>query len=289
MDDMLTQMPPKKPANPLANYFRQPKIYVRLPSGGEYYPPGALDKSDIGEYAVYAMTAKDELMFKTPDALMNGSATVEVIKSCVPAILNPWQMPSIDMDTVLIAIRVATYGEGMDVSTDCPKCSHFNEYTLNLINYLEHAQAFKYESQLQVGPLTVYLRPYSYKEVTRSAVKTLEQQKIFQIINDDDLSDEEKVERFGQSFIKLTEMTVDVVAGCIARIDTPEGSVNDSNMIREFINNAPADIFKAISDHITKLKDEIALKTQEVKCDNCGHEFDIELTMDQTNFFAVGS
>ena len=68
-----------KPHNPLANYFRQPKLYLRLPSQGKFYPEGALDHSQIDEYPVYAMTAKDELMFKTPDALMNGQATVEVI------------------------------------------------------------------------------------------------------------------------------------------------------------------------------------------------------------------
>lgn len=289
MEEMLTQMPPKKPSNPLANYFRQPKIYIRLPSKGLYYPEGALDVSENGEYAVYAMTAKDELMFKTPDALMNGSATVEVIKSCVPAISNPWSMPSIDMDAVLIAIRVATYGESMDISTDCPKCGHLNDYALDLMQYLDHAMNFHYESSLQVGPLMVNLRPYSYKEVTRSALKTLEEQKIFQIINDNDMADEEKVEKFGQSFIKLTQMTVDVVAGCIAKIDTPDGSVTDAAMIKDFINNAPAEVFKSISNHISKLRDEIALKTQHVKCEECTHDFDIELTMDQTNFFATGS
>jgi hypothetical protein len=31
----------EKPAgNPLANYFRQPKIYIRLPSEGQFYPQG---------------------------------------------------------------------------------------------------------------------------------------------------------------------------------------------------------------------------------------------------------
>lgn len=275
--------------NPLLNYFRQPKIYIKLPSKGKYYPPNTLDLSENGEYAVYAMTAKDELMFKTPDALMNGSATIEVIKSCIPSIKNPWQMPSIDIDAVLIGIRIATYGENMDISSECPSCGHFNEFGLDLVQYLEHAMNFNYEDTLSVGPLMVHLRPYSYKEVTKSALKTLEQQKIFQIINDDDLSDEEKIEKFGNSFVKLTEMTVDVVAGCVAQIDTPEGSVNDPVLIKEFINNSPADVFKTISGHISKLKDEIALKTQKVSCQECKHDFELEVTMDQTNFFVTGS
>ena len=88
--------------NPLKKYFRQPKIFVKLPSQGDYYPAGALDKSTTGEYAVYAMTAKDELLFKTPDALLSGQSTVELIKSCIPAITNPWAMPNIDLDFMIL-------------------------------------------------------------------------------------------------------------------------------------------------------------------------------------------
>ena len=102
--------------NPLKKYFRQPKIYLSLPSKGKYYPPGALEMTESGELPVYAMTAKDELLFKTPDALLNGEATVEVIRSCIPAIKNPWMMPSIDSDAVLIAIRLATYGEKLEIT-----------------------------------------------------------------------------------------------------------------------------------------------------------------------------
>jgi hypothetical protein len=106
----------------LSNWYRQPKIYIRLPSKGEYYAKDALDISTTGDYAVYAMTAKDELMFKTPDALLNGQSTVEVLKSCIPAIQDPWKMPSIDVDAALVAVRIATYGEKMEVSTNCPSC-----------------------------------------------------------------------------------------------------------------------------------------------------------------------
>ncbi len=283
------QTPPQKPNNPLANYFRQPKVYIKLPSKGNFYSPGSLDRSANEEYAVYAMTAKDELMFKTPDALMNGSATVEVIKSCVPAITDPWNMPSIDLDAVLIAIRIATYGEDMDVATACPACSSENDYSVSLTPYLDHAQNFQYNNTVEVSPLIVHLRPYTYKEVTKTAIKTIEQQKIFNIVNDDNLSEETKLEKFGDSFVKLTELTVDVVTGCISKIDTPDGSVTDKNMIREFINNSDGEVFRKISDRINQLKDELSLKAQNVKCGECQHEFGIELSMDQANFFAIGS
>lgn len=275
--------------NPLAAYFRQPKIYIRLPSQGKFYPTDALDNSANNEYAVYAMTAKDELMFKTPDALMNGQATVEVIKSCVPSIRDPWAMPSIDVDAVLIAIRVATYGEKMDVGANCPSCSHSNDYQLNLVSYIEGVAQFHYDDAIQIGPLTVHIKPYTYQEATKTALKSLEQQKIFQIVNDENMSDEIKLEKFGQSFIKLTELTVDVVANSIIRIDTPDGSVEDKTMILEFIQNAPKEVFNTINEHVTSMKDKIELKVNDVVCGECEHVFDMPVTMDQANFFVKGS
>jgi hypothetical protein len=275
--------------NPLSAYFRQPKIYVKLPSGGQFYPPGALDVSANGEYPVYSMTAKDELIFKTPDALMNGQATVELVKSCFPSIKNPWAMPSMDIDAVLIAIRIATYGEDMDFQSNCPACQEENTYTLNLINYIEQVQNFQYNANVIIDDLEITLRPYNYKEVTGQSIKALEQQKIFAVINDEKLSDQEKLDRFGESFVKLTEMTVDIVAGCISSVKTPQAEVTDQDMIQEFINNAPKEIFNQIVEHVEKMKADIDLKAQDVECGSCKNPYKITLNIDQSNFFAVRS
>ena len=275
--------------NPLANYFRQPKLFIRLPSHGEYYPEGSLDRSQNDEYAVYAMTARDELMFKTPDALMNGQATVEVIKSCIPAIKNPWLMPSMDLDSALIAIRIASYGESMEVATNCPACNYRNEYNLDLLRYLDQASEFQYQDKVEVDGLIINLRPYNYKEITQAAIKTFEQQKLIAVVTDENLTEEEKVQKFGEGFVRLTELTVDVVVKCIASIETPAGIVTDQAMIQEFMENTSSSIFNTVNDRITEMKDLMSLKAQNVQCAECEHEFNVELTMDQTNFFGVGS
>lgn len=291
MPENVVFTPPEKTSavNPLANYFRQPKIYLKLPSKGQFYPEGALDRSEIGEYAVYAMTAKDELMFKTPDALLNGQATVEIIKSCIPSIKNPWKMPSVDVDAALVAIRIATYGESMDVRANCPSCNAENEYAFRLTTYLEMLNAFEFQGQVSLGPLTINIRPYDYQEVTKSTIKAIEQRRIFDVINDDNLSDEEKLDKFGTSFVKLTALTVDVIVGCIESIVTPEGTVTDRMMIKEFIDNAPTDVFNTINDHVLEMKNQLDMKAQHVSCNECQHEFDVTITMDQSNFFAVRS
>jgi hypothetical protein len=283
----MNQNQPKK--NPLASFYRQPKIYVQLPSKGEFYPPGSLDVSENGQYPVYAMTAKDELLFKTPDALLNGTSTVELIKSCIPAIINPWVMPNLDLDFALIAIRIATYGDKMEVGTNCPHCNAENSYDMDLTAWFNVFNNFIYEKEIAIDPLTVHVRPYTYKEVTKTALKSMEQQRIFQVINDDALSDEQKLEKFGASFLKLTELTVDIIADCITAIDTPDGSVSDKAMIKDFIANCSKDIFQRIQDHVVQMKERIEFKAQNVTCGECNKQFNLPVTMDQSNFFAVKS
>lgn len=275
--------------NPLAGWYRQPKIYVRLPSKGKFYPQGTLDHSANEEYPVYAMTAKDELMFKTPDALLTGQSTVEVIKSCVPAILDPWQMPSIDLDFLLIAIRIATYGDKMEVGCTCPHCDAENQYEIPLTPWIENISGFVYEDTISVDPLLVTIRPYNYREMTKLSIKGLEQQKIFSIVNDENMSDEDKLSKFGESFVKITELTVDVIADCITKIETPNGVSTDKAQIKEFINNCSKDVFEKISTHISDIKDKIDLKAQNVICGECEKPFELPITMDQSNFFAVRS
>lgn len=285
----ITNQPASQNKNPLANWFRQPKIYVKLPSKGKFYPQGSLDVSANGEYPVYAMTAKDELLFKTPDALLSGQSTVEVIKSCIPAILDPWQMPSIDLDFALIAIRIATYGDKMEVGAKCPHCEADNSYDVDLNLWFQKFSNFEYDEIINIDPLTIFVRPYSYLQVSKTAIKTLEQQKIFNVINSDELTDEQKIDMFGKSFVKITQLTVDVIADCVAKIVTPNGETSDREQILEFINNCSKDVFDKISKHVGAIKETLELKALNVACQECEKPFDLPVQMDQSDFFAARS
>jgi hypothetical protein len=177
----------------------------------------------------------------------------------------------------------------MEVSTNCPSCNAENDYEINLNSWLEKLNQFQFEPNVLIDPLTVYVRPYTYLEMTQTSLKSLEQQRIFGVINDETLSDEEKLDKFGKSFSKLTELTVDVIAQCVVQIETPEGIETDIVEIKNFIHNAPKEIFNAISDHVQALKSRIDIPPQEVKCNSCETEFLMPVTMDQSNFFAVRS
>jgi hypothetical protein len=277
------------PANPLTAFYRQPKIWISLPSKGEFYPDGALEKSSTGEYPVFAMTARDELLFKTPDALMNGAATTEVIKSCIPAIKNPWTIPSLDVDAILCAIRIATYGPEMDVTTTCPKCETVNDAMADLRVVLDNLNKLEFAKTVEIdNQMLVFLRPMTYEQITKAALKAFEHQRIFQIVNNENLEEQEKVRLFQESFIKLTDLTIDTAVNCISRIESSAGSTDNPGFIKEFLKNADKKVFETINLAVNKSQESGTMSSFHAKCEKCGHDWDVTLTLDSSDFFAQG-
>ena len=164
--------------NPLAGYYRAPKLYTKLPSQGKFYTDDVIDMPSTGELPVYSMTAKDEMAFKTPDAMINGQATVDVIKSCCPNILDPWQLTNYDLDTVLLGIRIATYGETMDINATVPVVNEQISHTVNLPALLDAVRNIEIKDSFTTETgFEVFVKPLTYKQTTNAQVKTFEQQK----------------------------------------------------------------------------------------------------------------
>lgn len=278
--------------NPLQKYYRQPKLYFELPSKGKFYPAGVLQPSETGEYPVYSMTARDELAFKTPDALINGQSTVDVIQSCIPNIKNAWEMPSLDLDAALIAIRIATYGETMALTTKVPVIDEDREFTVDLREIISRFVNVEFEDTIYVDDLIIKIRPMTYKEYTQTSLKTFEEQRVFSIVNDDNMSEEEKINKFTATFKRLTEMTVGMVISSIASIQVGEDVVTDQNQIKEFIQNADKKFYTTIVNHVTAQKEKYSVPPMKVVTDVDDREkgapenFEVPIVFDQANFFA---
>lgn len=278
-------------SNPLQKYFRQPKIYISLPSEGKFYPPGSLQRSETNEYPVFAMTARDEMLMKTPDALLNGESTVAVIESCIPAIKNGWAVPTIDIDVLLVAIRIATFGDKMDIDVKVPVAGTEKSFGVNLQPYLDQFSTMIYNSVIQYDNMTVHIRPLTYREFTNISLKTFEEQRVFRVLNDDKMSEENKLASFNQSFKKLTDLTMETLEKSIARIDTDEESVTDPEFIKEFIQNADRTLFEKVLDHVEKNKDSFSIQPLVIKTDlediekGAPEEYEVPITFDQSSFF----
>ena len=278
--------------NPLQKYFRQPKLHVRLPSGGKYYPPGTLDLPESGEVAIYPLTAKDELLLKTPDSLMNGTATADVIKSCVPQIKQPWYMPSLDVDALIIAIRIATYGEKLTITVKVPNVGNEKDFEIDLNTVIAPLMSATFADTIKMDNMTITLRPLMYTEITKDSLRSFEEQRVYNLVNDETVSNEEKMARFREAFNRLTDLTVETVAKSIAKIELMDGQVvSDPKHILEFMQNTSKEFYTTILDHITEQRDKFAVKpfiantTKEEQEKGAPETFEVPITFDQSNFF----
>ena len=276
-------------SNPLSQYFRQPSIYIRLPSQGQNYPAGTLIMPANGELPVYPMTAIDEITYRTPDALFNGQATVNVIQSCVPSILDAWAVPGIDLDTILIAIRIASYGHEMEFTSTCPACNATSERTIDLRTMLDALRAPDYAAHVSHGDLEIYFRPLSYKNLNDNSALQYEQQKLLQVIPDSTISEADKMAALTQAFKSLTEITIRSLAISITAIKTPQALVSEPAHIEEFLKNCERDLFNQIRDHVLRLREQSELQPLKLECTACNHQYQQALTLDMASFFAPAS
>jgi hypothetical protein len=270
--------------NPLLKHFRQPAIYLRLPSGGRFWNPKSLDLPESNDVPIYPMTIKDEITIKTPDALMNGQGVVDVIQSCCPSIKNAWDVPSVDLDAIFIAIRIASYGPDMDIDTVCPHCQEENRHVVKLVELLDGIRSPDYSS-VELDGLVFEFKPQTFKNYNDANLVGYEQQKLIAAITDSGLSDDQKVEQFNTIFPRLTDMNATNVVNNIQAIITNGTQVTERHHIKEFIMNCDRKTFAEIKETVDRLSAEIKIKPLTAQCASCTKEYTQELTFDQANFF----
>jgi hypothetical protein len=276
--------------NPLKQFFRQPAIYLSLPSGGHHWPATALTMPENREFPVYPMTAIDEITYRTPDALFSGQAVINVIHSCLPNIKNAWEVPGVDLNAILIAIRIASYGHEMELATKCPKCETESDFGIDLRMVLDSIREPDYGTPIQHGDLEITLMPVSYRNQNQVGLKQYEQQRnVQQIQSDTSTSDEEKIKRLNEIMHLITEITIETLKYSIASIRTPDALVTEIDFIRDFLVNCDRKLYQEIRDRVIELRTSSDLKPFEVVCPNCSHKHEQTLTLDQAAFFGVAS
>ena len=174
-----------------------------------------------------------------------------------PNIKDPWLMPSIDVDAILIAIRIATYGEKMEIETRVPTAATMRKFDLDLRMLLDKYQGIEYDNLVEINGMKITLRPQNYREFTRTAIKTFEEQRIAETVSNSELSDGEKLDRFSESFNKLTQVTIDMVVHGIVQIQVDDQVVVDQDHIMEFITKGDKDFYAGITAHMEAQKHRI--------------------------------
>lgn len=270
--------------NPLRQYFRRPAVHLKLPSLGKDYPPGVLNVPETGELPVYPMTAIDEITAKTPDALFNGSAVAELIKSCIPDIKDPWSITSTDLDAILIAIKAASGGNDLEINSTCPSCNNEGTYGVNLVGVLSTIKPGDYEKLLKVSDLQIKFRPLTYKEMNEASIGQFEIQKLFARM-EAEKDDAARTEVSRAALKAVTELTMDILSKTIEFIQTPTVKVDQKEFILDFLKNCDKNIYITIRDYNADLKTSTEIKPLDVKCVNCSHEYKQPFTLNPSDFF----
>ena len=198
-------------------------------------------------------------------------------------------MPNIDINTVLMAIRIASHGHELEVESTCPACNESGEYSLDLRSVMDKIKIPSYKQPLDQGDLQIIFAPLSYELQNHHSQKQFEQQQLLNSITRSDLSEEEKLTRINAAVGEITKLTVEVLAASIAGIKTPDAFVDDQEMITEFLTNSDRVIFGIIRDRIIDLRKDSDLEPLNIKCNSCSHEYQQPLDLDMTNFFEPAS
>lgn len=286
----MQNLPKQTKVNPLAGLMRQPKLHIKLPSQGSFWPDGAIELAD--EYAVYSMTAKDELLLRNPATQVGGQALVDVVQSCIPNIKNAWETPGLDLDTILIAIRIATYGTVLETSVTVEGIEQ--TYPVNLLDVLENIlENITWVDQLTLeNGMIVFLKPLPYKAIAKAGSEATETQKIIALVNNEKLNEEQKIEKFKESFLKITDLTLGAVADSISKIVTEDNQiVENPKYIQEFMEQCDRDIFNSIRARISELTVQNSIRpiyakaTKEMIQLGSPEDIEVPIVFTPSNFF----
>jgi hypothetical protein len=302
--ELFRPVPVAASSNPLAGYFRMPGLHVPLPTRGAFLPKEDYDPTLAGDVPVFPMKAADELLLRSPDALMSGMALEELVRSCVPSIRRPRLISTPDLDVILLAIRAATYGENMEVEVICPECKHENVFDCHLPSMMGRMTFINPVNEARLSDdIIVTLRPYNLETATLVAMESFNEARRLQGVADelavffeDGSSAEEKeiankrmADARNESFRKMSKINIDAISSCVISVAVPTGAVTDRANISEFINNTSQSWVKKIEKKLDELNSAGIDKHVDAACAKCEHKWTPEIEFDPTSFFDNGS
>jgi hypothetical protein len=275
--------------NPLKKFTRLPKVYVKLPSKHKFYPENFLEISVNGEVGVCALSAKDQILLKTPDAMLNGEALREVITSCVPSLHDAIQLVEPDINTLMVAIKIATNGASMDLTLTCPACQTEGDYQVNLQQLLDQQTFLEDPTTIEMSDgLLIELRPFTFEQRHLQILNELERSQALRIVeNDDSLSDNDRLVKISKQISTMIDRTFALVSKSVVGITvmSTQEIVTRREWIDEYLQGLTKIQADAIMDKIRELNDIGINSDYKFQCHNCMHEWNQHLDMDPTSFF----
>jgi hypothetical protein len=193
------------------------------------------------------------------------------------------------MDTLLVAIRIASYGHEMEFGSKCPKCGHEAEHTIDLRSVLDSMSTGDYNTSLRSGDMDIFFKPMTYKNLNDNNQLQFESQKMLQILPDENVSDSDKMSALGVALKKITDITVKALSQSIAVVKTPQALVSEPEFIEELLANCDKNLFNQIRNRILELKEKSEMQPINITCSECSNTYTQPMTLDMSSFFGPAS
>ena len=275
--------------NPLLAHIRRPAASLTLSSGGRFWPTGAIDKFENIE--VYPMSGQDELLLLNTKGALLGSVLAEVISNCVPAIKDVWSIPKIDVDSIIIAIRCASYNNIMNVEYMCESCKTQQKHSVDLHEVSREITIPDYDIPLTFDNLAVWFRPATFKENYQQIVDQTSKLTVMKNLAREDLTDDEKQELAKNSLVEVTRINIAALANSIDRVQiNSETTVTNKAHIKEWLLALNRANFLIVTEAINNKNNEYQLPKRNFTCNNleCEHVTELSIDFNPADFLSNG-
>lgn len=268
----------------LSKYYRKPGMTIKLPTGGAYLANASMGS----EIDILPMTASDEIMLTNPDLLMSGRAIEELIRSCAPNAGNPSDIPAPDVDAILLAIRAASFGDKMNIDTECPECTTEQTFDLDILPILNSIQDITEEhTHVRLDQnLVVVIRPYNYGDMTKFQLATFVETRKVQTLEVNEATEEALQAQMNETMISLTMLKNGISGSCIVAIIDEDGAITDRQEISDFYSNIPRAMSSKIEKAIENVNKMGVDRDIQIQCSNkeCNHVWTTQFEFDNSAF-----
>lgn len=259
--------------NPLVEKLKKvPGLSIPLPSKGYFYRDGEVDPAVIasGEVHVHPMSARDEIIIRSPDLILNGEAIAKVVARCVPEVKDPFRLCYPDVLAIMIALRIATYGEDFPIKVDNP---HYDkelqgsqkvlEFSVNLKNVLRGSVRVEDTSSSVVFinedddecKQKVVICPIRYQTIVNAAQEAIENPPYIPGRTKEPEEEAEDLLQMKMNIARLKQIrsTLDLAQTALLDMIYEVDGVRDREQIEEWYESVPAGEFDKVTKKIESI------------------------------------
>lgn len=253
--------------NPLKSFFRKSKFQISLPSEGKWSTPEQLKLNENNSVDVFAMTATDDMKFKAGDINLSGQNTYSLVKNCIPQILKPEFLSTLDIDAVILAIRWASYGPKFDVTVNIPNTSLSKKIEFDIPELLGSIpNVSEWDEELTLinennDSITFYIRPIVFSEVFKTSKDVIQNKNLMSKSSSSDIFTDENSKIFEKSMASLGNVVIDLICNTIYKVIYNDVTETSAKNIRELVNNLDVEYFNAIKKHIDDQRTKFQIMT----------------------------